>query len=281
MSERPLRLRLQHGARLWLLVVAALGIAIAAGAAWAALVQEQGGAWVQLTIGPVPSRIDAVGAASADDYMPSRIEALLARGPAGGDKAEEPPVVRTALQAITRIARGAPELWIGRLASPASALPRGVRVMRLDWATGPMAIMRSDTDIRDWRDLQNRTVCVPIDGRHTGRLARDYGAIEQVYPAAAHALVALRVGECDAAVADASLLQQLLQYPEWKKFSARLLPLADEPLVALWPSRLSMGQHRRLRQVVGKTALQQARQTLARSIAFEVYLDQEAPDCHS
>ena len=250
-----------------------LTLVVLVSVAWAAMRQD--GEPVRLTLAPT-SQLAGTGG-----YLPSRIEVLLASAGAGRGAEPRPAATRTAAEAIARIASGQAELWMGRLGPTAPTLPAGVRAQRLDWSSSRMAIMRTGTDIHAWSDLHDRTVCVAADGRHTGRLAHDFGAREQLYPAAANALVALRTGQCDAAVADASLLQQLLTYPEWRKFSAQLLPRAEEPLVALWPAGLTTAQQRELRRLISKSALQQARRTLVRSIAFEVYLAQEAPDCHS
>lgn len=259
------------------------GRALALGATLAAVMVGTA-AWpgdkpVQVTIAPVSSTTAAT-TSRWGDYTASRVETLLAHTDTPAESNAVPPTARTAAEALARMADGQTELWIGRLDPAEQPLPAGVRVTELDWSSSPMAIMRSDTDIRTWRDLRGRTVCVSTDGRHVGRLAHDFGAIEQPYPVAANALVALRTGQCDAAVADESFMQQLLSYPEWQKFSARLTPATHEPLVALWPARLSLRQQWEARKITGKSALREARQTLARSIAFEVYLDQDAPDCH-
>lgn len=149
--------------------------------------------------------------------------------------------------------------------------------------TRPMAIMRTDTDIKSWRQLKGRTVCVAEDGRYVGRIAEQYGAIEQVYRAPADSLLALRIGQCDAAVHDDTMLKALLRFPEWKKFSASLqapepsaqyfiVPAGRPELVGrlqeLVKGWKSSGYYGKL--IAGMT----------HDIAFEVYLDQAVPDCH-
>ena len=81
---------------------------------------------------------------------------------------------------------------------------------------------------------------------------------------------------------DDTLLKVLLKLPEWKKFSAQLAPVSRQILVL---------------QVRGNDPadLTAARQAAARwndafwlnairkwvnNVAFEVYLDQNVPDCH-
>lgn len=164
-----------------------------------------------------------------------------------------------------------------RLRTTAVTLPTG-------YLASPMAIMRTDTTIRSWQQLQGRTVCMTEGGRYAGMLAANYGAVEKLFKAPADALLALRIGGCDAAVHDSALLEELLKLPEWKKFSARLT--AGAPALALEfvvpandPATLAWLQST-VKEWQVSTYLQQQLALMARNIAFEVYLDQNVPDCH-
>lgn len=186
------------------------------------------------------------------------------------------------LAAIRSAQAAQPRLRIATL-SANGALPAGYVPIRIAYESAPMAIMRSDTTIKRWEQLKGRAVCVSQGGNHVGTLAARYGAIEKVYPAPADALIAVRVGECDATVHDSAMLEELIRLPEWKKFSARLPAQQGRKLALLVPA----GERRLLndmRKVVGdwnKAAYPQALMKKAvRSIAFEVYLDQDVPDCH-
>ncbi|MDB5762034.1 MAG: transporter substrate-binding protein [Herminiimonas sp.] len=160
---------------------------------------------------------------------------------------------------------------------------RSVVVVPTGYSFGPMAIMRSDTDIKTWEQLKGRKVCVAEDGPFAGTIGARYGAIEQRFKAPADSLLALRTGICDAAVHDSTMLEELLKLPEWKKFSARLptgprtssgfLVSSGDPGTAQFLKRLTAEWQKTgyLGQLVTKRA---------RSIAFEVYLDQNVPDCH-
>ena len=151
------------------------------------------------------------------------------------------------------------------------------------YSSGPMAIMRTDTDIKTWEQLKGRKVCVAKDGRHVGTLAQKYGANEMVYRAPADALLALRIGDCDAAVHDSALLEQLIRLPEWKKFSARLPVGPVSSLVFAVPARdtHTVNVLTRMASDWSSTGyLKQTTEKMARNIAFEVYLDQHVPDCH-
>ncbi|TCS32731.1 polar amino acid transport system substrate-binding protein [Paucimonas lemoignei] len=164
----------------------------------------------------------------------------------------------------------------------ASSARADVAAVPTGYVAAPMAIMRTDTTIKSWEQLKGRSVCVTQSGRYAGLAAR-YGATEKSYKAAADALLALRTGACDATIHDAALLEELLKLPEWKKFSARLTPLGGAPLVIILPkdddkARAWATQVTQDWQARGY--LQQQLRLMARNIAFEVYLDQDVPDCH-
>src|SRR5690606_41330675 len=91
-------------------------------------------------------------------------------------------------------------------------------------------------------------------------------------------------GGCDIGLSDDPAWGPLMQFPEWKKFSATLP--ADGPVAErVWLARA--GDVASVRWLA--VAMQQWRQhgawqamirKWARDVAFDVYLDQEVPDCH-
>lgn len=157
------------------------------------------------------------------------------------------------------------------------------RVIPTGYASSAMAIMRTDTDIKSWEQLKGRTVCVSADSRFAGMAAARHGAIEKRYKAPTDSLLALRTGACDAAVHDGGLLKELIKLPEWKKFSATLPLVSAKPLVFVVPAQ-DAGTAQLLQQVAAQWRKEQRLDQLntkrARTIAFEVYLDQDVPDCH-
>ncbi|MGB7479616.1 MAG: transporter substrate-binding domain-containing protein [Burkholderiaceae bacterium] len=180
------------------------------------------------------------------------------------------------------LADGGADLLLLALAD-GDPLHRNATVIPTGYSAAPMAIMRTDTTIKNWTQLKGRIVCVAEGGRFAGWSAAKYGAIEQRYKAPADALLALRIGECDAAVHDSALLEELIKLPEWKKFSARLPTGPKTPLVLVAP-RGDPSTARFLKQAALEwRAANMPNQVLAkavRNIAFEVYLDQNVPDCH-
>lgn len=156
-------------------------------------------------------------------------------------------------------------------------------VIPVGYAAAPMAIMRTDTDIKSWEQLKGRKVCLSEGGLYVGTLTAKYGAIEKVQRAPADSLLAVRIGECDAAVHDSAMLEELIKLPEWKKFSARLPPGPAATLAFLAPTK-DVKKAGYLRRVVqdwnaGRYPEQLVKKAV-RHIAFEVYLDQNVPDCH-
>jgi polar amino acid transport system substrate-binding protein len=167
--------------------------------------------------------------------------------------------------------------------SEADPLRRAAAIVPTGYVAAPMAIMRSDTDIRSWEQLKGRTVCLSEGSLYAGTIAARYGAIEKPFRAPADSLLALRIGACDAAVHDSAMLEQLIKLPEWKKFSARLPPGPRVPLVFALPAGDAKTETL-LKQIAAEWRasgyLDQLMTKAARSIAFEVYLDQDVPDCH-
>lgn len=180
------------------------------------------------------------------------------------------------------LSAGRVDLALATLAE-SDALRRTHTVIPTGYAAGPMAIMRNDTDIKTWEQLKGRKVCVSEGGMHVGTIAARYGAVELVYRAPADALIAVRVGDCDATVHDSAMLEELIKYPEWKKFSAKL-PAGPHATLAFVVPAADKKTAAFLRQVVNdwtaNNHLDKQLKTAVRNIAFEVYLDQNAPDCH-
>lgn len=172
-----------------------------------------------------------------------------------------------------------------RITTLADARPpdSGLVTIALDYRAAPMAIMRSDSDLRRWEHLRDRKVCVAEGGNHVGDSARRYGAVEIVHPSVTDALVALRIGDCDVMVHDSVMLEELIRFPEWRKFSRRLPPRPRGLLAVLVPEG-DAATATRVQAVVDQWKEERLADALVknavRNIAFEVYLEQDVPDCH-
>lgn len=158
-------------------------------------------------------------------------------------------------------------------------------VIATNYVSRPMAIMRSDTNIKSWEQLKGRTVCLSEGGLYAGTIAAQYGAVEKVFKAPADSLLALRTGGCDAAVHDDVMLKELLKLPEWKKFSATLTPPpnAKASLAFVVPASQTetiAAAQDLVKQWRKQGYLNTLNKKRVQDIAFEVYLDQVIPDCH-
>lgn len=174
------------------------------------------------------------------------------------------------------------DVVLAAVVSSTAAQP-GAVLVPTGYTVGPMAIMRSDTDIKLWAHLKGRTVCLSEGSRYIGTMSARYAAVEKVFKAPADSLLALRTGVCDAAVHDSGMLNELLKLPEWKKFSARL-PSGSRVPLAFSVATDDENTIRQLKQVAKEWAathyFDKLAKARARDIAFEVYLDQNIPDCH-
>lgn len=219
----------------------------------------------------------------------------------GGDKVRTPEAIDTALvdDLNTRLGvasemisvtktDGLSQLLEGKLnavlqVGEKTQTTAGIFYVPVGYPTRARAIMRTDTDIQRWEDLAGRTVCLSVGGLYVGQMAERYGAIEQVYLAPADSLLALRTGLCDAAVHDDVMLTELLNLPEWRKFSASLTSDSERQLLLLTTEQQPIvvaALKKVVRQWHKQNLLSALNQSRVRDIAFEVYLDQAVTDCH-
>jgi polar amino acid transport system substrate-binding protein len=98
------------------------------------------------------------------------------------------------------------------------------------YRVGGTALTRKDSPIAHWEDLRGKTVCVSQGSSFTRPLATTYGAITKGFPSSADSLLALKGGQCVAAVHDSTLIQPLVRHDgEWRDYHA---PISEEILPA-------------------------------------------------
>ena len=193
-------------------------------------------------------------------------------------------VALTAQNRGQALAQGQVDLLLLNLPdAEAAALRASASLLPTAYQAGPKLIMRNDTDIKRLAQLKGRSVCLAQGSAYVGTMAANYAAREKVYPAPADALLALRTGVCDAAVHDDAVLNGMLALPEWKKFSASL-PLKAMPVrltFALRPQDDVLRAYlQRLNREWGSSYWPAQQKKWINDVAFEVYLDQNVPDCH-
>lgn len=158
-----------------------------------------------------------------------------------------------------------------------AAIPTG-------YAARPKAIIRSDTTLQHWKDAKGLTVCMSTAAFQAQALAQHWGTIVRTYRVPSDALVAVREGNCDIGLIDDVTWAPLMKFPEWKKFSSslpengpraeRVWLIPDHDVATKTWLTDTMKQWRR--QGTINTMIEK----WARGVAFDVYLDQEVPDCH-
>lgn len=183
-------------------------------------------------------------------------------------------------ESAAALSTGAVDIALSR-ESAGEAAP--TRVLPTGFASGLTVAMRTDTDIRSWSDLEGKLVCVAEANEPARLLAEAFGARIKLDRAPARALMHVRTGDCDAAIHDQVLLETLFGNREWRKFSATLPMTPPTELKALIAPVSGPGSEE-LAQAIAAVGSEEAwRRRTARwaaNVAFEVYLDQEAPDCH-
>ena len=98
------------------------------------------------------------------------------------------------------------------------------------YRVGGTAAVRKDSGIKDWHDLHGQPVCVSQGSSFAKPLANDYGAQVRGYKSSSDSLLALKGGNCVAAVHDSTLIYPLLNTnPEWHDYTA---PIQAEILPA-------------------------------------------------
>ena len=193
----------------------------------------------------------------------------------------------TAEEAGPALASGQVDLVLGERAGveAAAAVPGAQLAWQgTGYAVRPKAVIRSDTRMRSGADTRGRRVCMAQAATAAQAQARAWGAEVRTYRVPSDALVAVREGDCDVGLIDDALWEPLMRFPEWKKFSSTLaaegaraerawLVSAAAPADRAW-----LAAEMRAWDRAGAWKALAAK--WARDVAFDVYLDQEVPDCH-
>jgi polar amino acid transport system substrate-binding protein len=98
--------------------------------------------------------------------------------------------------------------------------------------SGGLPVARKDSQIHSWGDLKGKKVCLSQGSSYAKPLVEQYGAQVAGYPGMAESLLALRGGNCVAAVHDGAPLKLLVvDDPEWVNYE-----VAVQTQVGLSPS---------------------------------------------
>lgn len=98
------------------------------------------------------------------------------------------------------------------------------------YRVGGTAAVRKDSGIARWEDLRGKPVCVSQGSSYAKPLTNEHGATVQGFKSSSDSLLALKGGNCVAAVHDSTLIHPLLRTnAEWSQYAA---PIATELLPA-------------------------------------------------
>ncbi len=98
------------------------------------------------------------------------------------------------------------------------------------YRVGGTAATAKNSGVNRWEDLKGQAVCLSQGSNYAKPLAEKYGAIVKGYKTSSESLLALRGGNCIAAVHDAILIHPLLRtHSEWADFHA---PIQSELIPA-------------------------------------------------
>ncbi|MFG1479825.1 transporter substrate-binding domain-containing protein [Xanthobacter sp. V4C-4] len=192
-------------------------------------------------------------------------------------------LVRVAPESAARaLAEGEVDVVLARLDRDDLRLPEA-RIVETGFRSGLSLAVRTDRPLSSWNELRGKVVCVAAANRHAHDLAERLGAKVKAQRAPALALMQVRTGTCDAALHDRALLDPLFAKVSWQKFSATLPQVEQTRLVAaVAPGAPALA--RAIAEVLASGASaerwRQRGEQWASTVAFEVYRDQDAPDCH-
>ncbi|GGD75312.1 transporter substrate-binding domain-containing protein [Caballeronia grimmiae] len=103
------------------------------------------------------------------------------------------------------------------------------------YQVGGTAITSSTSGITRWEDLRGKQVCISQGSSYIKPVIERFGAVPRAFPSAAESLLALKGGNCVAAVHDAApLLYPLVaRDPEWRGYRTLQPELIPSPSV-IW-----------------------------------------------
>lgn len=145
------------------------------------------------------------------------------------------------------------------------------------------ALAAAEAGPAGWAELAGASFCVAAGSPHAATVVSRFGGVARTYSSAAQTLIGLKLGECQAVVADRLLLEQIAALPEWRRYN-RLLPALEEPEVTLRieaeDAALQQRIERTLSSEQGQRALADVTQYWIDEVAFQAYVLADTLDCH-
>ncbi len=151
------------------------------------------------------------------------------------------------------------------------------------YSSGISALTSASSAPGQWKDLSGQTFCVADGSPHADFVESTYGGHPRIYPSAAHALIGLKLGECQAVVDDQILLEQIAVLPEWRRYNRLLPSVAGQTVSLKVKARDPMVQEqieRAASSPQGKERLASITQQWIDEVAFQAYVLADTLDCH-
>lgn len=100
------------------------------------------------------------------------------------------------------------------------------------YEVGGAAVVRKGAGITKWEDLRGKPVCLSQGSNYAKPLVEEYGADLRAFKGSAESLLALRGGNCVAAVHDGTNMYPLLATnPDWADYEVTLPELIPSPWI--------------------------------------------------
>ncbi|WP_315138348.1 transporter substrate-binding domain-containing protein [Achromobacter marplatensis] len=100
------------------------------------------------------------------------------------------------------------------------------------YRTGGALLARKDSGITKWEDLHGQSVCVSQGSNYNKPLTETYGAVTKGFRSGSESRLALRGGNCVAAVHDGNDVYRLIdEVDDWKDYTSPLPELIPSPTV--------------------------------------------------
>jgi polar amino acid transport system substrate-binding protein len=137
--------------------------------------------------------------------------------------------------------------------------------------------------VRDWEGLRAGSICTSTGNAYGRRAAKQYGAHLLTFDRPLDALLAFQAGECTALVDDELVIKALLKQPDWSYYSVLPGEIAPAPSFIATPGADAASMRfvdTTIRDWRRSRWLTTARETVAKQLAFDMFIAENDLYCH-
>ena len=184
-------------------------------------------------------------------------------------------------EAATAVATGKADVAIDGLPfTPGSAL----NFSPASYASGHgQGLVLRHGQIRDWKGLRAGSICTSTGNAYGARAAKQYGARLLMFERPLDALLAFQAGECTALVDDELVIKSLLKQPDWSYYSVLPGAITPTPSFIATPGGDAASMRfvdATIRDWRQRRWLTTARETVAKQLAFDMFIAENDLYCH-